>query len=144
MQRVRREGSLQNAQTEHAHDVGLLLPGEVETIQLSQRQRHHNDIQRHVDQSRGPALCVDVVAVVINLSIPVVPRARERFTLEDGNEDERNHVGDIETDDDVGGCAEPAFGEDTKVEAADGDFGQGEDAEVEQFIPEVDLSSSVS
>lgn len=73
----------------------------------------------------------------------MVPRARKGFTLEDGDQDECDPVGDIETDNDVGECAEPAFGEDAQVEAADGDFSQGDNAEVEEFIPEVNLSSSV-
>ena len=80
-----------------------------------------------------------MIALVVALSVPMQPRTWQWSTLEDGNQNKCNQVGHIESNHKVCYHAESFVGKDSKVEAADRDLGHGQDAEVNQFVPEVYL-----
>lgn len=71
--------------------------------------------------------------------IPARPGAVHRSALKYSGEEESDKIAHIETDDDEHGGTEWTLWEDAEVEAEDGDFGRGDDEEVYDLVPPVEL-----
>lgn len=81
-----------------------------------------------------------MVALIVLLFIPAVPRSGYRSTLEYRDQDKGNQVAHVQCNCHISCCPERPIREDTKVETANRYFGQRENAEIEQFIPKIDLA----
>lgn len=118
---------------EHEHDANLAPDRQVERPELRHGQHDGSQVEGDGHDGTPERLRHDIAARGFVRAIPSQPRARDRCALEDGDRDEGARGGSGQAHDDVDAHPEGLLGEDTQVEAQDGDLGEEDNNEIEDL-----------
>lgn len=108
--------NVQSADAEHHADSDLLLPVQVEALELRQGNRQHPKVDDDADCGIGETNNVDVGALPLVLAVPLCPEIADGLALEDGDDDEDGGEEGVEDDGSPEQLAHPLGREDAQVE----------------------------
>ena len=92
------EGDVQGADDKHESDADLLLPVEIERLDLDQGNGQHPKVKNDADGGIGPGESIGVDTVALVLAVPVGPEEADGLALENGNNKIDNAPDDVKSE----------------------------------------------
>lgn len=112
----------QETDAKHGANANLLLPVQVERVDLRQRNANHEEVETNADTRIRPSHSAGIDTRPHMLLVPAMPVVRDWLALEDGHEQKDEAEGENENDGAPESTAHPGGGEDPKVEEEEGQF----------------------
>ena len=125
------KGDIQGTDAEHERHANLLLPVELQGLELGERDGQHPDVKRDANRGVGPRDGVDAQAFALVLAVPVRPKEADRVALEDGQEEKHHAEQDAEDDGSPKQATHALAREDAQVEEQQAQLDQHDLGEVE-------------